>query len=133
MNKLIIIGNGFDLDHGYKTSYNDFINWVFLCAIKKDKNKTQLVSTTDKLYNETNWEGDEESFAIHLNQNSVSYLEPRIGYLTKANSHFHTLLKRHHLEGWVDIEKEYYQGLLIRNKQGGNRKENILHWNNAFN
>lgn len=27
MNRLIIIGNGFDLAHGLKTSYNDFILW----------------------------------------------------------------------------------------------------------
>lgn len=29
-NRLIILGNGFDLAHGLKTSYNDFIDWVFL-------------------------------------------------------------------------------------------------------
>jgi len=27
MNKLIIIGNGFDLAHGLKTKYSDFIIW----------------------------------------------------------------------------------------------------------
>ncbi|MGI4750703.1 MAG: AbiH family protein [Janthinobacterium lividum] len=27
MNRLILIGNGFDLAHGMKTSYNDFILW----------------------------------------------------------------------------------------------------------
>src|SRR5690606_23720551 len=27
MNKLIIIGNGFDLAHGLKTDYNSFIKW----------------------------------------------------------------------------------------------------------
>ena len=27
MNRLIIIGNGFDIAHGFKTSYKDFINW----------------------------------------------------------------------------------------------------------
>ena len=27
MNQLIIIGNGFDLAHGLKTSYNDFLIW----------------------------------------------------------------------------------------------------------
>jgi len=27
MNKLIMLGNGFDLAHGLKTSYNDFILW----------------------------------------------------------------------------------------------------------
>ena len=27
MNKLIIVGNGFDLAHGLKTSYKDFTEW----------------------------------------------------------------------------------------------------------
>ena len=27
MNKLAIVGNGFDLAHGMKTRYNDFILW----------------------------------------------------------------------------------------------------------
>ena len=27
MNRLVIIGNGFDIAHGLKTSYMDFINW----------------------------------------------------------------------------------------------------------
>jgi hypothetical protein len=27
MNRLILIGNGFDLAHGLKTGYNDFIIW----------------------------------------------------------------------------------------------------------
>ena len=29
MNRLIIVGNGFDLAHGVKTSYKDFIEWYF--------------------------------------------------------------------------------------------------------
>ena len=29
MNRIILIGNGFDLAHGLKTSYNDFINWFW--------------------------------------------------------------------------------------------------------
>lgn len=28
MKKLIIIGNGFDLAHGYRTSYRDFMKWL---------------------------------------------------------------------------------------------------------
>ena len=30
MNRLIIIGNGFDMAHGLKTSYMDFINWYWV-------------------------------------------------------------------------------------------------------
>ena len=29
MNRIVIIGNGFDLAHGLKTSYKDFINWYW--------------------------------------------------------------------------------------------------------
>ena len=29
MNRLVIIGNGFDMAHGLKTSYKDFINWYW--------------------------------------------------------------------------------------------------------
>ena len=29
MNRLVIIGNGFDLAHGLKTSYKDFIDWYW--------------------------------------------------------------------------------------------------------
>lgn len=29
MNRLVLIGNGFDLAHGLKTSYKDFIYWYW--------------------------------------------------------------------------------------------------------
>ena len=29
MNRIIIVGNGFDLAHGLKTKYEDFINWYW--------------------------------------------------------------------------------------------------------
>jgi hypothetical protein len=32
MNRLVIIGNGFDLAHGLKTSYKDFLKWYFIRA-----------------------------------------------------------------------------------------------------
>jgi len=35
MNRLIIIGNGFDLAHGMKTSYNDFLLWYLKKSFKK--------------------------------------------------------------------------------------------------
>ncbi len=39
MNRLVIIGNGFDLAHGLPTSYRDFINdyWKNICETKGTK------------------------------------------------------------------------------------------------
>jgi hypothetical protein len=44
MNRLILIGNGFDLAHGMKTSYNDFILWYLKkCFEEADKVKQQYI------------------------------------------------------------------------------------------
>lgn len=35
MNRLILLGNGFDLAHNLKTSYNDFIKWYFKKCLRQ--------------------------------------------------------------------------------------------------
>lgn len=46
MNRIILIGNGFDLAHGLPTSYKDFIQgyWIFKDA---DYWKIQVIQQTD--------------------------------------------------------------------------------------
>src|SRR5690606_20936752 len=40
LNKIFLIGNGFDLSHGLKTSYKDFISWyIYQCIINAYDNK----------------------------------------------------------------------------------------------
>jgi hypothetical protein len=39
MNRIILIGNGFDLAHGLKTSYKDFLEWFWGIKATKMKNK----------------------------------------------------------------------------------------------
>ena len=34
MNKLFIIGNGFDLAHGFDTRYSDFLLWYLMKCVK---------------------------------------------------------------------------------------------------
>ena len=59
MNRLVIIGNGFDMAHGLKTSYMDFINWYWEqrlyalltehTAISQDSLcKLEIVNTKDR-------------------------------------------------------------------------------------
>ena len=52
MNKLILIGNGFDLAHGLPTSYTDFINdfWANIHLNYKDVEYKNLVFINDKLF-----------------------------------------------------------------------------------
>lgn len=61
MNRLVLIGNGFDMAHGLKTSYMDFINWYWaqrLNALLTEHSaisqyclcKLEIVKTSSKEY-----------------------------------------------------------------------------------
>ncbi|MBK8832877.1 MAG: hypothetical protein IPN60_18835 [Saprospiraceae bacterium] len=45
--KIILIGNGFDLAHGLKTSYCDFIEYVFNKHIKNKTNFKDFIQVGD--------------------------------------------------------------------------------------
>jgi hypothetical protein len=66
--KLIILGNGFDLHHNYKTSFNDFRS--FLKESKKDENNL-LVNNIDKILKtketDLQWNNFEEIVGHRLN------------------------------------------------------------------
>ena len=130
MNRIILIGNGFDLAHGLQTGYTDFVNAL--------------------------WEGEKNRFIDSLNINRVMYqssfiqikcshpaqlwhhITGRINlsgfsfflYLEKAinddnifhgtnykidicwsNIFLHEISKNIRLKNWVDIEREYFLSL----------------------
>ena len=70
MNRLVLIGNGFDLAHGLKTSYADFINWYWdyrmhgftatmgLCA----KESKDTLCSFKILYADETWSTFEHSY-----------------------------------------------------------------------
>lgn len=49
INRLIIIGNGFDLAHGMKTGYKDFVTWYVKQEIGKHIGNRSLKETKDEL------------------------------------------------------------------------------------
>src|SRR3546814_18917196 len=63
MNRLILIGNGFDLAHGSSTGYNDFIKWYLTQALRTaSQNRTY---EDELLYVEKNNLGDAIYFNLH--------------------------------------------------------------------
>ena len=132
MNRLVIIGNGFDLAHGLKTSYKDFINWYWeqrLEALLTENTKTSsdclctfyilntinnysswrdFVSGNTELRNiEGNWIYPAKDIIKEIVRN-VSLIR-----ITKS-SFFENITNSIESKGWVDIENEYYQ-LLKKN------------------
>ena len=126
MNRLVIIGNGFDMAHGLKTSYMDFINWYWerrlnamltehasisedcLCKLEikntKDcaswSNFFFFHSFRDLMTREWKYPPTEIISAIKENTDDFSVTNSKF---------FASILQSIETKGWVDIEYDYYQ------------------------
>ncbi len=109
MNKLVIIGNGFDLAHGLKTSYKDFILWHI-----------------DKVFKLPF--GQRESGLIKIETNidytDITSVEEYRKIKSYDNSDYKFNVKGKHIfisdiideietYNWVDIERMYFRRLLV--------------------
>lgn len=126
MNRLVLIGNGFDLAHGLKTSYKDFIIWYFDKRIDGWSGNTTKLSE-DCLCKMTIKAGSGLScwnvFAFNNSYfRDIRGKKTRSGYdvIKEIQNYpdafsidftpfFGTILQSLETKGWVDIENDYYQ------------------------
>lgn len=129
MNRLVIIGNGFDMEHGLKTSYMDFINWYWDQRVNSFLNNhtnvsedclCRLVIRNKEEYN--NWYlflyqnryffyntlSKERTFGSEVIQEIRQH--PKV-FSVECCPFFETILQSIETKGWVDIENDYYQTL----------------------
>ncbi len=92
--KLIILGNGFDLHHKYKTSFYDFR--TYLKTTEKDEDKL-LITKIDELLNVTN---DEQKANLLWND-----FEAIIGRIMENESSY----KQHKVKNIPDLIEEFTQ------------------------
>lgn len=108
MNDLYLIGNGFDLAHGLKTSYNDFLLWYLKANIS-------MISpngiTEDKLIKIIRPSGislnNHLSISDLLNECDKYNIKIECKHLF-----FEKLVRNYYDYKWVDIEYEYYMDLV---------------------
>lgn len=127
MNRLVIVGNGFDLAHGLPTGYCDFIDnyWKKVCGDIRTQQKANV-----------NYEDDYISIVIKFNHSydfdagdfferldSYKSLKHFFQNLAKSysgmnnftytfkihNDFFKTINREKDFKNWVDIENEYYK------------------------
>lgn len=115
VNRLIIIGNGFDLAHGLKTSFKDFIEDYFYEILKNIKEKNFYEDQLISIFSEGRIEKIQRYFdGYSLNQ---AYLELR----SLMNNHRLRIEKESELlkniyneieaKTWVDIEVIFFKML----------------------
>lgn len=117
MNRIVLIGNGFDLANDYKTSYNNFIVWYLkeiLYYVFRNHNKLYsdklckielLLDMYDILPEEKEMKKWEAKDAIEY----FEYLKAKQDFYKIEFSPFLSeIIKSVETKGWVDIESDYY-------------------------
>lgn len=117
MNRLIIIGNGFDLAHGLKTSFNDFII-DFFCDIWPNLGLDKFENRLLELNHTTKFHSDRiHSFSIEnclkifssIHKDTKPWDEP---FMRFKSVFFRSVFLRLLHSRWADIELEYYAVLI---------------------
>lgn len=134
MRKLVILGNGFDVSHGLRTKYEEFLfNYLVKCLVNSVKNK--VLTKTEYVY-------EHLDLLIHLKFNYIENGSTRINLLKVDNiclfieeyndfrSLMDELINRQMIKSqeheslltriyenkliynWVDIEIEYFEKLI---------------------
>ena len=117
MNRIVLVGNGFDLAHGLKTRYEDFINWYcdqrvhgfagnlsdissdILCSFQDLRHQVWNVNAHSNGFNLNNAKG--KDIVDHL-------IKSKDYFRTTMSPFFENIYKSIETKGWVDIENEYY-------------------------
>jgi len=117
MNRIILIGNGFDLAHNLKTSYEDFLVWLWedLATKLKDdwrakKYGTEIIIRKGKMFHYDNARTNYQKLSLNIEQGNVE--------IVYKNLFLEIITKKIFLKNWVDLEEEYYQQ--IKNIVQGN-------------
>lgn len=132
MNRVILIGNGFDLAHGLKTSYQDFIddfwgqekkkvvrglvrnNFDFSHNYEDDIIKIKSPCSIADLPKSVNTDATDYDWFVGLSNSKYRYEINGKGILLRVihkNAFLERISNKRWLQNWVDIEDEYYLAL----------------------
>ena len=140
MNRIVLIGNGFDLAHGLKTSYKNFIDWYWkdwgekllhglnktetdgLCSFKI-KDNVEVLNWASVFQG---WYYRRENPLIPWNVNDVIHLAKEDKDLCDywTSPFLQQICKSIETKKWVDIENEYYD-LLSKCALKGNTETTV--------
>ena len=109
MNRIILIGNGFDLAHGLPTSYGNFIDWYWeqWKIHLENNNQTYTESPLLKFYNRS---GEDISYFIdrkigHLTGRDIGFalMENDYSFSVEACPLLEEICTSIETKGWADI------------------------------
>lgn len=108
MNRIILIGNGFDLAHGLETSYSHFIDYFWNKKIENVRNNYHGEYTDDDIYIDFRHYGHLPSI-IKNYKDLTTTLNVKFKF---KNTFLSEICKEITIKKWVDIEEHYFKSLL---------------------
>lgn len=125
MNRIILIGNGFDLAHGLKTSYADFIEWYWrewgkrlkMSHIRMEDDRLCSFTLSNAHYDWFNTLHFEYRIITPINQPDaleiaeIAKHSPELCDFSFKSSLFEKICEEVETKNWVDIEDVYYDFL----------------------
>lgn len=115
MNRLILIGNGFDLAHGLKTSYKDFITDYLCSAISEFYQNKTYEDELVKINYKSSMVYGPRHHTIGAFEDVISIIngfkKDGICNFKYKSSFFESLIVKVDRLNWVDIENEYFERL----------------------
>lgn len=135
MNRIILIGNGFDLAHGLPTSYESFINDFWKQKIQKHRehqhqdfyDDEDIISDTSNPYSTF-----VDCFPEDMTPTYASFMETgdKHGIISNVKSKLLGRISSHYEDlGWSGIENDYYKELKEVAKTEDNLKGKALELN----
>ena len=109
MNRIVLIGNGFALAHGLKTSYADFINWYWEQWMNKILFSLYGLDESDGLCSIriTNYHIPKNTYLNGLDYINALENKPNISF--SKGVLIQEIMKDFENSNWVDIESVYYR------------------------
>ena len=121
MNRIILVGNGFDLAHNLRTSYKDFMDWYWgqwRIQLKKSHRRVEDdgLCTFSIKSNECSWSTYYTYNLYNLesygNKEFIDEIRTRTGCSIQYKPLMERIVTTLNINNWVDIENEYYQLLI---------------------
>lgn len=127
MNRLVLIGNGFDLAHDLKTSYADFIDWYWdyrmrlfsttysseskdvLCSFKSKTGEDGPELWSTIAYSHSYFRSTPALGIVYVGKNVIkSIIDDKEHFETKFSPLFERIIKGVESKTWGGIEQDYY-------------------------
>lgn len=123
MNRIVLIGNGFDIAHGLKTSYADYINWYWTEWGKRLAGSGNKIEEDDLCSFKMNdiglggWYLVRDWYYKKKSMDATEFIQsvkndPELCYFKYKSDLFRVIDNKIETKKWVDLEDEYYKLLL---------------------